>query len=337
MMTIRISKTDYADLQKLMRKQGYHFVKEHVAIKPCLWTRKAISSRRFCYKCVFYGIESHRCIQMSPAAYWCWNDCIHCWRVRPPDVGLPFELRMPPYKDNPEELVDKVIEAQRKILTGYLGNPKADKNLVSEALDPKHVAISLTGEPTLYEQLPSMIRAFHKRGLTTFLVTRGVRPDVLEKLAEESPPSQLYISMEAYDREMYKKINKPLVPRGWELTLKSLEIISQFPSPTVLRITAIKGINMDNRAVEGFSKIIETSRPTYVEIKAYMHVGSSMQRLSRSNMPTFDDVLRFSLKLSEATSLPIRSHVKDSRVVLLSRLEQPIRHGKGCPDYLWLR
>lgn len=327
---------DYNNLQNLMRKQGYHFVNQHTVVKPCLWTRKALLEKKFCYKCVFYGIESHRCIQTSPAAFWCWNDCIHCWRVRPPDVGLPFELKMPRFIENVDELVENIIQTQKKILSGYLGNPRADKNLVKEAFEPRHVAISLTGEPTLYDDLSMMIRAFHKRGLSTFLVTRGVRPDVLERLSREEPPSQLYISMEAYNKEKYIELNKPLVPRGWELTLESLELISNYPSPTVMRITAIRGVNMNEESINGFAKLIEISKPKYIEVKAYMHVGSSTQRLSRSNMPTFDEILRFSVELSRATSIPIRSYVKDSRVVLLSELKKPIRHGNGCPNYLWL-
>lgn len=320
-----------------MRKQGYHYVNEHTVVKPCLWTRKAILEKKFCYKCIFYGIESHRCIQMSPAAYWCWNDCIHCWRVRPPDVGLPFELKMPTYDEDIQKLVDRMIELQRKLLTGYLGNPRADKQLLEEALHPKHVAISLTGEPTLYENLSEFIKEIHKRGLTTFLVTRGVRPDVIEKLAIESPPSQLYVSIEAYNKQLYQELNKPLVPRAWELTQETLELLGDFPSPTVLRITLIKNINSDDKAIKGFSRLIEISRPDYIEVKAYMHVGSSTLRLSRSNMPTFEDIMYFSAKLGEESGIPIRSYSKDSRVVLLSELSTPIRHGKGCPNYLWLK
>lgn len=336
-MTYTAQASRYAMLEKVMKKQGYHYVNEHTVVKPCLWTRKAILEKKFCYKCLFYGIESHRCIQMSPSAYWCWNDCVHCWRIRPPDVGLPFELKMPPYKDDVKEIVDKMIVLQRKLLSGYHGNPKADKRLLEEALQPKHVAISLTGEPTLYENLPEFIRELHRRGLTSFLVTRGIRPDIIERLAQESPPTQLYVSLEAYDRDIYQELNKPLVPRAWELTEKTLEMMSSFPSPTVLRITLIKDINTDSRAVKGFAKLIEISRPTYIEVKAYMHVGSSVHRLSKANMPTFNDVFQFSARLSEEAGVPIRSYAKESRVVLMSSLSAPIRHGNGCPNYLWLK
>ncbi len=322
----------YDILRKIMTKQGYHFVGEHTVVKTCAWTRYALTQNRFCYKCKFYGIESHRCIQMSPAAYWCWNACIHCWRLRPQDVGVYWdEARMPQYpEEDVEELADKVIETHVKLLTGYKGNPRANRKYYEEATRPKHVAISLTGEPTLYDKLPDLIKAFHKRGLTTFLVTRGVRPDMI--LNMEEPPSQLYVSVEAYNKEMYMWLDRPLVKRAWELTLETLKGLRDYPSPTVMRITLIKGINMDDKAVEGFAKLVDLMQPTYIEAKAYMYVGASMQRLNRSNMPTHDEVRQFSEKLSKATGYPVRSESKPSRVVLLSQLEKPIRFGNGCPE-----
>ena len=237
---------------------------------------------------------------------------------------------MPVYNEDPEILVDKVIETHKRILMGYKGNPRTNMKYFEEAMEPKHVAISLTGEPTLYDKLQDMIKAFHKRGLTTFLVTRGVRPDII--LNFEEPPSQLYVSVEAYNKEMYEWLDKPLVPNAWELTIKTLRGLREYSSPTVLRITLIKGINMDDKAVTGFAKLIELMQPTYIEAKAYMHVGASMKRLSRENMPSHEEVIDFSKKLEKTTGYPIRSQSKPSRVVLLSRLEKPIRFGKGCPE-----
>jgi tRNA wybutosine-synthesizing protein 1 len=318
-------------LRLIMEKQHYHFVGEHTVVKTCSWTRNALTQRRFCYKCKFYGIESHRCIQMSPTAFWCWNACLHCWRLRPQDVGFEWdETRMPEYpEENMEKLVDAIIEEQRRLLSGYKKDPRVDPKMFEEAMNPKHVAISLTGEPTLYPRLEEMIKEFHRRGMTTFLVTRGVRPDVILEMGEK--PSQVYISMEAYTKEMYEWLNRPLVPNAWELTMKTIRGLSDYPRPTVLRITLMRGINMDDRAVEGFAKIIDIMQPTYIEPKAYMYVGASMNRLSKNNMPSHEEVRRFSEKLSKATGYPIRSESKASRIVLLSKREHPIRHGKGCP------
>ncbi|RLG84530.1 MAG: 4-demethylwyosine synthase TYW1 [Thermoprotei archaeon] len=317
-------------LYSRLKSQKYHIVGSHSAVKKCHWTHAALLERRFCYKCLFYGIETHRCVQMSPAVLWCWNRCLHCWRFRPSDAGIDFDDTRLPTVDDPEFIADMVIKEHLRILSGYFGNPKTDKELLKEAMEPKHVAISLTGEATLYPRLSELIEVFHRRSLTTFLVTRGIRPDVLASLSEE--PTQLYISIEAYSKETYNYFNQPVVPNGWELTLKTLEILPSFSSPTVLRITLVKGFNTHEKAIHEFAKIIEIAEPTYVEPKAYMHVGASITRLRREHMPTFSEVMEFSKKLAELTGYYLVTYSVPSRVVLLSRFKkQPFRYGKGCP------
>ena len=319
----------YRPLAERMIKQKYHFVGRHTVVKKCYWTHMAMVQGRFCYKCKFYGIESHRDIQMSPVAFWCWNACLHCWRIRPQDLGLDIDETKMPFYDPPELIVEGIIEVQRRIMSGYKGHPRVSKKMLEEALNPVHVTMSLTGEPTLYPLLGDLIELIHKRGMTTFLVTRGIRPDVLASLSEE--PSQLYISLEAWDKKSYNYFNRPLVPRGWELTLETLEMLQSFSTPTVLRITLVKGFNDTPEAIKGFARLINMSNPTYVEVKAYMHVGASRERLSRANMPRHEHVKEVAQKLSELTGYPIYGESVPSRVVLLSSIPKPIRHGKGCP------
>jgi len=320
----------YRPLAEVMAKQKYHFVGRHTVVKKCYWTHAAIVDNRFCYKCKFYGIESHRDIQMSPVAFWCWNACLHCWRIRPQDLGIDVDETKMPFYDDPKLIVDGIIEAHRRMMSGYRGHPRADPKRIEEAMNPAHVTMSLTGEPTLYPLLGELIREVHRRGMTTFLVTRGVRPDVLANLEEE--PSQLYISLEAWDEKTYNFFNRPLVPRAWDLTLETLDLLPSFTSPTAIRITLVKGFNDSEEAARGFARLIERAQPTYVEVKAYMWVGASRERLTRQNMPRHEEVKRFAWRLAELTGYKPIGEVKASRVVLLSRLEKPIRLGKGCPE-----
>ncbi len=322
----------YRPLYERMIKQKYHFVGRHTVVKKCYWTHTAMVEGRHCYKCKFYGIESHRDIQMSPAAFWCWNGCLHCWRIRPQDVGVDLDETKMPFYDDPKMLVDELIKTHRKLMSGYKGHPKVDPKMLEEAMNPVHVTMSLTGEPTLYEMLGELIKEIHKRGMTTFIVTRGVRPDVLGNLEEE--PSQLYVSIEAWDKKSYNYFTRPLVPRAWELTLETFDLMPSFTNPTAIRITLIKGFNDHEEAIKGFAKIINTAQPTYVEVKSYMWVGASRDRLSKANMPTHEEVRAFSEKLSELTGYPIIGESVNSRVTLLSTLPKPIRLGKGCPDGL---
>jgi len=313
-----------------MKKQSYHFIGCTGSVKRCYWTKEALINNRFCYKCLWYGIESHRCIQMTPATIWCWNRCLHCWRIQPEDIGMHWDETRLPVVDDPEVIVEESIKVFKQIVSGFKGNPRVDPEKFKEALEPKHVAISLTGEPLLYPRLSELIKEYHKRGLTTFLVTRGVRPDVLASLDEE--PSQLYISMEAYSREKYLEFNKPIVPRAWELFNETIDLLPSFKNPTVYRITIIRGFNDNNEAIEGFKKLIERGNPTYVEVKAYMYMGYSRSRLKPENMPSMSEIREIAGKIAEATGYMYLSESIPSRIVLLSRIEKPIRHGKGCPD-----
>ena len=55
----------------------------------------------------------------------------------------------------------------------------------------------------------------------------------------------------------------------------------------------------------------------FVEIKAYMCVGSSRYRLTPDNMPTFDEVKSFAQKIGENFGKKIVNESEVSRVVLL--------------------
>lgn len=319
----------YSKLRAMLTKQKYHFVGRHTTVKKCYWNHAALVENRFCYKCKFYGIESHRCIQMSPATFWCWNACLHCWRLRPQDIGIDWDETRMPYADDPAKIVEGMIREWRRLVSGYKGHPRVDPRMLEEALEPKHVAISLTGEPTLYPYFNDFLREIHKRGMTSFLVTRGIRPDVLEKLDEE--PSQTYLSLEAWDKKSYEYFNKPLAPRAWELTLKTMDLFRTMKNPTVYRITLVKGFNTSDEALRSLAKLVERGQPTYVELKSYMYVGASRERLSRENMLSHEEVRQIAEKFSELTGYPVRAESRPSRVVLLTPLKKPIRHGKGCP------
>ncbi len=316
----------------ILRKQKYHIIGGHSAVKKCYWVHKALTEKMFCYKAKFYGIESHRCIQFSPAILWCWNYCLHCWRYRAEEQNNKIWAKLPKDADDPRTLVDMAIKEHRRTISGYRRYPNVDTAMYREAMNPKHVAISLTGEPTLYPRLDELIEEFHRNGLTTFLVTRGVRPEILANLRVE--PTQLYVSIEAFDEYSYIKFNNPISPIFWKRTLETLEILPSFTSPTVIRITLIRGFNMNVEAIEKWAKLMLRAYPTFIEVKAYMHIGASITRLNRSNMPNHDEVKKYAQMLANIIGYSIVSESRTSRVVLLSRIDKPIiRYGN--PPINW--
>lgn len=258
---------------------------------------------------------------MTPALFYCTQQCLFCWRAQSGDLGITWDEMKLPVWDSPEDIVEGSIKAQLEILSGYKGNPKTNQQRFKEALTPKHAAISLTGEPTLYKPIGELIQAFHRKGFTTFLVSNGTVPSALAKLSEE--PTQLYISVCAPDEKTYKYVSRPQIPKAWEKINKTLGLLPSFKCPTVIRITSVRGLNMKN--IEGYAKLIGKAGSTYIEPKAYMHIGFSRLRLSYENMPSHREIREFAMQLAEETGYNIIDESKESRVVLLSSLEKPIR------------
>lgn len=314
-----------AHVRKLMEKQGYKFALKHSVVKPCYWFRKSIMEGRNCYKNKFFGIPTWRCIQMSPTASFCNLQCSYCWRLNASDVPNHAKwIEVPEGTwDDPEEIVEESIRIQKMLVQGYKGVRVFSMERVREAEEPKHAAISLTGEPMLYPRIGELVEAFSKRGMTTFIVTNGTLPERIEGLEKE--PTQLYVTVPAPSEKLYNEITRPLWPDAWSRLMTTLDMLSSLSCPTVMRIPLIRGFNMDDKSLEGFAKLVERSQPTYVEPKAYEWVGYSRRRLSKSNMPWHLEVKEFAEKLSEMTGYRILDESEESGIVLLSRLERAIR------------
>ena len=295
--------------QKL-EKMGYRFAGKnyHAAAKICHWTKKSILDEGVCYKEKFYGIESHRCLQMSPSIPFCHQKCLFCWR----DLSSTDSKWEGPF-DDPKEIIDDCIDAQRNLLCGFFGNEKANKKKAMESSDPKNAAISLAGEPMLYPEIGELISEFNRRDFTTFLVSNGLTPSKLNKLPQD--PTQIYISLDAPEKSTYNNLCRPQVEEAWEKLNKSLETLHSFNCRKVLRITAVREKNMFNP--QGYANLIKKSQPDFIEVKAYMFVGYSRQRLSLDNMPMFSEVKDFAQDIGKLCGMDIINEATESRVVLL--------------------
>ena len=305
----------------MLQRQKYHLVGNHSAVKRCRWLYNSIVQDRTCYKQKFYGIKSHQCLQMTPSVFHCTMSCVFCWRAQSGDHDLRWDETKLPEWDDPETIIDGCIREQKRILTGYKATPNADQKKRLEALTPKHAAISLTGEPTLYPHLDGLIKAFHRRGFTTFLVSNGTVPEALSNLNEE--PTQLYISVSAFDKNAFSKICRPHVDDAWKKLNETLELLPSFKCPTVIRFTLAKHMNLEYPKL--FAELVKKANPTYLEPKAYMHVGFSRLRMDGSNMPSHMEIKEFGSQLSSELGYSMLDESPDSRVVLLSHLEKAIK------------
>ncbi|KYK27842.1 wyosine biosynthesis protein TYW1 [Thermoplasmatales archaeon SG8-52-1] len=309
-----------SEFKKILEKQHYGIVGHHSGVKLCHWMRQSLLFKRECYKQTFYGIKSHRCLQMTPSINQCNQTCLFCWRYQGFTEKEFYEI------DDPKYILDKSIEVQRKLITGFKGDERCDQKKWKEANNPNMLACSLSGEPTLYPKLGEFFEECHRRDITTFLVTNGTNPKSLENL--DPLPKQLYVSIVAPNEEVYKKICSPLISDGWEKINQTLELLQSLDTRTVIRHTLVKGWNMDKNYIKEYAHLDEKASPLFIEPKGYVFVGYSRKRMNLSNMPSHNGVYNFGNSLAKHLSYDLTMEKKDSRVVLLSRNPKMVRFDK---------
>lgn len=294
-------------------RAGYRLVGTHSGVQICRWARAALTGRRLCYK-RWYGIQSHRCLQLTPALQFCNLRCVFCWRFH-----TSGRFKAEHEWDSPGLILDEAIAAQRKLLSGFKANPHVSKKLFEESMNPIHVAISLDGEPTLYPMIADLIREISQRRMTSFLVTNGTMPNRLEDILDlGAEPTNLYVSIYGPDRATYAKVTRPLVPDVWERVRASIGLLKDFKrSRTVMRLTLVKGTNMHQP--ETYSRLVEEGAPSILELKGYSWLGESRHRLPMNAMPYQFEIRQFAKKMQQTTGYEIAAEDSVSRVVLLTR------------------
>ena len=257
---IQITSQTKSKLQKA--KYGVY---NHSAVELCHWTKKSFAGQGNCYKHKFYGISTHRCMEMTPTVMNCENRCVYCWRPTEfyDTLEMPGEL-----VDEPDVIVEHLIAERKKLINGFYGNAKNDKKKLDESLLPAHYAISLSGEPTMYPKLPQLIKYLKtlKATKSIFLVTNGQEPEMLQRLADENAlPTQLYLSANASNRKMFYRINRPRHKDAWERWWKSLHFLSTANTRTVLRMTMVGGYNENIEFVNEFAEMMAHGNSHFME------------------------------------------------------------------------
>ena len=296
-------------MRKILVKQQYGVVGEHSSVKLCHWMRQSLLYQRECYKQTFYGIQSHRCLQMTPAVNHCTHMCLFCWRHQN------FTKKTISEEDDPEFILEGAIAAQQRLISGFKGDPRCDQRKWREANQPNMLACSLSGEPTLYTQLGDFFELCHRKGITTFLVTNGTNPEALAAL--DPLPKQLYVSIVAPNQQVYKRVCAPLISDGWQKILETLSLLPSLDTRVVIRHTLVKGWNMDEKYIPEYGRLDSISSPLFIEPKGYVFVGYSRNRMNRANMPPHDEVRGFGTQLAGELGIELLMEKEDSRVILL--------------------
>lgn len=293
-----------------LEKQQYRIIGSHSAVKTCGWTKNMINGQGGCYKLKFYGIMSNQCMQMTTSIS-CANRCTFCWRGYKAPVSKEWKWEV----DDPEMIFEESVKAHLNLLVGFGGSHKANKTAFAKSKTVKHVALSLTGEPIIYPRINELLERFNKEGVSTFLVTNAQYP---EQIRDLKPVTQLYISLDAPEKDLLKKVDLPLFADYWERLNQSLAYLKEKKDRTCIRLTIVKGIN--DSMHQKYAEMIMKGFSDFIEVKSYMHVGPSQQRLSRENMPLHEEIVAFCQELvKHLLEYEICSEHIPSRVVMFAK------------------
>jgi len=306
-------------------KKAKYGISDHSTVALCHWTKKSFKNEGSCYKHKFYGISTHSCMEFSPAGMYCENRCVYCWRP----MEFYDSMKMKPENvAEPKEIMEKLMEERRNLIMGHYGDQRSDKKKLDESLKPSHYAISLSGEPTMYPKLPDMIKYLKslKETKSIFLVTNGQEPEMIRRLQKENAlPTQLYLSTNAADYESFLRINKPKYDDSWERWNTTLDMLKELNTRTVLRITLIRDYNNQKEMIPAFAKMLSKATPHFVEIKSYMHIGRSINRLDYENMLDMEEVRRFSNEVVKHSNMfSVMDESIASRIVILQNNQRSI-------------
>lgn len=274
---------------KALTKQGYTIVGSHSGVKICRWTKSALRGRGSCYKFSFYGIKSHLCMETTPSLS-CSNKCVFCWRHGTNPVGTTWRWKV----DQPDEIFKGVVEGHYRKIKMMKGVPGVRADRFSEAFRIRHCALSLVGEPIFYPYINEFLALLHKSRISSFLVCNAQHPKQLETLG---PVTQLYVSIDASNKESLKRIDRPLHRDFWERFQSCLDTlrVKRATHRTVFRLTLVKGFNIDDE-VSGYADLIEHALPHFIEIKGVTYCGTSTSSdagLTMGNVPWYAEVVAF--------------------------------------------
>lgn len=272
-----------------LTKQGYSIVGSHSGVKICRWTKSALRGRGSCYKYSFYGIKSHLCMESTPSLS-CSNKCVFCWRHGTNPVGTTWRWVVDP----PDLIFNGIKENHYKKIKMMRGVPGVRAERFAEAMRIRHCALSLVGEPIFYPHINEFLGMLHGERISSFLVCNAQHPDQLASLKHVT---QLYVSIDASNKESLRKIDRPLHRDFWERFQRCLEILREkrFRQRTVFRLTLVKGFNIDDE-VAGYADLVEKALPCFVEVKGVTYCGtstSSSAGLSMANVPFYAEVCDF--------------------------------------------
>jgi tRNA wybutosine-synthesizing protein 1 len=131
--------------------------------------------------------------------------------------------------------------------------------------------------------------------------------------------------VDAPNKHVFDEVCRPKWNSGaWDQFEKTIDLLPSLDTRIVCRHTLMKGVNMNDQHISEFAALDNRADPDFIENKGYVFVGHSRENLAMENMPTHDDIMDFSNKISPLVNRTVLSDSRPSRVALVGREITPI-------------
>lgn len=173
----------------------------------------------------------------------------------------------------------------------------------------------------MYPYVNEFVRLLHARCMSSFLVNNGQFPEAIRGLGLVT---QLYLSVDATNRETMKVLDRPILPDYWERFNESVNCMREKKYRTVFRLTMIDGFNMEPENLSEYKELFERGLPHFIEVKRLTPAfsGNHNTILRIKNVPTWEKMKSFASQLcgvvGDGTQYIVASIHEHSGCILLA-------------------
>ncbi|MFX1326443.1 MAG: hypothetical protein ACFE8N_15945, partial [Promethearchaeota archaeon] len=126
--------------------------------------------------------------------------------------------------------------------------------------------------------------------------------------------------------QIYKKVCRPMIKNGWDNINKSLGLLDSLSCRTLIRLTGIKNLNINEHYMKNYIDIIKKGNPNFFEIKGFTLQAKALlikERLKSDNpvqyyFPEYEFLEDFALKFEKMSGFPLIYKNRPSRDFLFA-------------------
>jgi len=198
-------------------------------------------------------------------------------------------------------------------------------SILAESVEFDVITIVGEGEPTLYLGLGELISQIRKRtDRPVAVITNGALLYDPDLRAELQLADIVLPSLDGYDQDSFRKINRPYGKIHFEQVLHGLEIFGEeYPGQIWIEIMLIAGVNDDDESLRKYSNLLKSIRydRLYINTPVRPPAESDVQAIDAERMRRAIDILG-GISIDHLVSQGFQSQISDDYLAILSIIQR---------------